>query len=217
MEVCRVGDKKPSPSRPGSYRRRFLAFGGGDMYISPLYGCDSNYSERWKHHLPASKIAPKVRLPFLIFLITSLCAQPVTTPITILPPMLKRRRWCPSPRLHHDGQPQWPTCRIIKSILIYTAIFSLLLRSLPQFTLSLTTVFLLTATYIPLRIMCPSKPLPLLVSLLLFGATQHVLLNPITLTGAILTLFNYQPAIQQYLDPISIALNICTEDPILII
>ena len=131
--------------------------------------------------------------------------------------MRKRRRWCPSPRLHHDGLPTWPSGRIIKIILIYTAICSLLLRSLPQYTLSLTTVFLLTATYIPLRIMCPSQPLPLLVSLLLFGATQHGILNPTTLTGAILTLYNYPPALQQKLYPISIALNICTEDPIVLI
>ena len=111
--------------------------------------------------------------------------------------MRKRRRWCPLPRLHRDVKPPWPTGRIIKSILINTAICSLLIRSFPQYTLSLTTLLLLTATYI-------------LVSLLLFGSTQYGLL-----TGAILTLFNYQPALQQYLDPIFIALNICTEDPIL--
>jgi hypothetical protein len=85
------------------------------------------------------------------------------------------------------------------------------------YTLSLTTVLLITATYIPLRIMCLSQTLPLLVSLILFGTTQHDILNPTTFTGAILILLDYQPALQQYLDPISIAINVCTTDPILTI
>jgi hypothetical protein len=83
--------------------------------------------------------------------------------------------------------------------------------------LSLTTILLLSATYVPLRIFSPQQLIPLLGSLLLFGATHHTLLNPTTLTDAILTLFYTQPALQQYIDPTPIALNLCTGDPILAI
>jgi hypothetical protein len=53
------------------------------------------------------------------------------------------------------------------------------------------------------------------VSFILFGVTQHEIINPTTLTGAILTLLEYKPALQLYINPISIAINICTADPVL--
>jgi hypothetical protein len=62
----------------------------------------------------------------------------------------------------------------------------------------------------------PQTLLPLLGSLSVFGATQHTSLNPTTLTGGLLTLYYTQPGLRQYINPTSVALNLCTNDPILI-
>jgi hypothetical protein len=93
-----------------------------------------------------------------------------------------------------------PTGTFKKSICVLTAYFGLLLRSIPQHIISLPT-------YIPLRMLSPRKPLPLIGCLLLFGATQHTLLNPTTLTGGLLTLYYTQPGLHQYIDPTLLALT----------
>ena len=93
----------------------------------PRPGSEQDSAGRWEHHLSATKIARKVRLLFLLFLLTSLCAQPVTAPVTVLS-YRKRRRRCPQP-LHKDGFTQWPPGRKIKFFLVQTVIFSLSLPS----------------------------------------------------------------------------------------
>ena len=177
---------------------------------------DKDLDGRRECYFPATKIVRQVNPLFLIFLITSLCAQPVTTPATFTLPLLRKGRGrCPIARLHRAVQPPYLPGRLSKSICLLTLYFCLLLRSIPQHTISLPTILLLILTYIPLRILSPQTLLPLIGSLFVFGATQHTLLNPTTLTGGLLTLYHTQSGLRRYINP-TLALNLCTTDSLLL-
>ena len=159
----------------------------------------------------------KVRI--LLFIILLLSAKPLTNPSNPPPLLRKCRRVRISLSGHLNGASSYPQWHVrLRNVLVRAATSLLCLQSLPKPpNVSLITLFLLCATYIPVRLLSPHQTLPLLIGATMFGIIHPTILNPTTLTGGILTLLHTYPALQQYIDSIPIALNICTEDPILTI